>query len=196
MRRTFRSVCRGGIHPSRALPTAANDHGGQRAGRPTYDPGRAADPRGVGDAASHIRCRQPSGLFVGAAYMRPAVYRHIPFTGQFVGEGFIPPGHLPIAANGHGGQRAGRPTYAPGRAADLRGIKHAAPTFIAVPPHNQKMSCLHQRRQDFFMAVTPVLLPVDCGNHAGQCQQRQQVRDRHQAVEQVGQRPDKINLQG
>ena len=70
-------------------------------------------------------------LFVGAAYMRPAnlpphpVFpsppcrgracpaRNLslnPFHGQFVGEGFIPPAHLPAAANGHGGQRTGRPT--------------------------------------------------------------------------------------
>ena len=28
-------IRRGGIHPSRALPAAANSHGGQRAGRPT-----------------------------------------------------------------------------------------------------------------------------------------------------------------
>ena len=31
----LRSIRRGGIHPSRALPAAANGHGGQRAGRPT-----------------------------------------------------------------------------------------------------------------------------------------------------------------
>ena len=30
-----RSIRRGGIYPSRALPAAANGHGGQRAGRPT-----------------------------------------------------------------------------------------------------------------------------------------------------------------
>ena len=50
-----------------------------------------------------------------------------PICGQFVGEGFIPPGRLSAAANGHGGQRAGRPTYAPGRTADLRGVEDAAP---------------------------------------------------------------------
>ena len=33
-----------------------------------------------------------------------------PFYNQSVGEGFIPPAHLPAAVNGHGGQRAGRPT--------------------------------------------------------------------------------------
>ena len=70
-------------------------------------------------------------LFVGAAYMRPANLpphpvspsppcrgracpaRSLPpnpFHGQSVGEGFIPPAHLPAAANLHGGQRAGRPT--------------------------------------------------------------------------------------
>ena len=31
----LRSIRRGGIHPSRALPAAANGHGGQGAGRPT-----------------------------------------------------------------------------------------------------------------------------------------------------------------
>ena len=69
--------------------------------------------------------------FVGAAYMRPANLpphpvsssppcrgracpaRDLPpnpFHGQSVGEGFIPPGHLPAATNLHGGQRTGRPT--------------------------------------------------------------------------------------
>ena len=47
---------------------------------------------------------------VGAGHARPAAYRNIPFTVQFVGEGFIPPAHLPATADGHGGQRAGRPT--------------------------------------------------------------------------------------
>ena len=47
---------------------------------------------------------------VGAGHAGPAAYRNISFTVQFVGEGFIPPGHPPTAANGHGGQRAGRPT--------------------------------------------------------------------------------------
>ena len=47
---------------------------------------------------------------VGAGHARPAAYCHILFTIQSVGEGFIPPAHLPAAANGHGGQRAGRPT--------------------------------------------------------------------------------------
>ena len=124
-----------------------------------------------------------------------------PFHGQFVGEGFIPPGDLPAAANGRGGQRAGRPTYYPGRAADPRGIDDAAPTFIAanltaVPPHNQKILPTSTQAGPYRVIYTPVLLPVNRHNHAGQRQQRQQVRDRHQAVEQVGQRPDKINLQG
>ena len=47
---------------------------------------------------------------VGAGHARPAAYRHIPFTIQSVGEGFIPPGHPSTGANGHGGQRAGRST--------------------------------------------------------------------------------------
>ena len=40
--------------PSRVLSAAANGHGGQRAGRPTYAPGKAAPLRGVGDAAPYI----------------------------------------------------------------------------------------------------------------------------------------------
>ena len=47
---------------------------------------------------------------VGAGHARPEAYRHILFTIQSVGEEFIPPGHPPTAANGRGGQRAGRPT--------------------------------------------------------------------------------------
>ena len=56
-----------------------------------------------------------------------------PFHGQSVGEGFIPPGHLPAAVNGHGGQRAGRPTTllkirAQGKILPpLRGVGDAAP---------------------------------------------------------------------
>ena len=92
--------------------------------------------------------------FVGAAYMRPANLpphpvspsppcrgwacpaRNLPpnpFHGQSVGEGFIPPGHLPAAVNGHGGQRTGRPTTplkirAQGKILPpLRGVGDAAP---------------------------------------------------------------------
>ena len=58
----LRSIRRGGIHPSRALPAAANGHGGQRAGRPTHDPGRTADPRGAGDAAPYSSCHICTGV--------------------------------------------------------------------------------------------------------------------------------------
>ena len=34
---------------------------------------------------------------------------------------------LPAAANGHGGQRTGRPTCDTGKAAPLRGVEDAAP---------------------------------------------------------------------
>ena len=36
------------------FPAAANGRGGQRAGRPTCDTGKAAPLRGVGDAAPYI----------------------------------------------------------------------------------------------------------------------------------------------
>ena len=51
------AICRGGIHPSRVPSAAANSHGGQRAGRPTYDPGRAADLRGAIAANLPAICR-------------------------------------------------------------------------------------------------------------------------------------------
>ena len=50
-------------------------------------------------------CRSCRGRACPARNLTP-----YPFHGQSVGEGFIPPGHLPAAVNGHGGQRAGRPT--------------------------------------------------------------------------------------
>ena len=73
------------------------------------------------------------------------------------------------------------------------------PTFLAanltaVPHHKPKNPAYINAGRTFLWLFTLVLLPVDRHNHAGQCQQRQQVRDRHQAIEQVGQRPDEINL--
>ena len=44
------------------LTAAANGHGGQRAGRPTCDPGKAAPLRGVGDATPYNHCRKPSAV--------------------------------------------------------------------------------------------------------------------------------------
>ena len=86
----------------------------------------ATAARGLAALHPHIKpvrragCPHPAAVYrhipfphrrpVGAGHARPAVYRNIPFTIQSVGEGFIPPGHPPTAANGHGGQRAGRPT--------------------------------------------------------------------------------------
>ena len=61
---------------------------------------------------------------------------------QSVGEGFIPPGHFSIAANGHGGQRTGRPT-----------------TPLKTPPHHTKKdaqplrSCVLYFYASFFMAL-------------------------------------------
>ena len=43
----------------------------------------------------------------------------------------VPTGDFSAAANSHGGQRAGRPTYAPGKAAPLRGVGDAAP-YISI----------------------------------------------------------------
>ena len=62
----YGSIRRGGIHPSRAPPTAANGHGGQRAGRPTCDTGKAAPLRGVEDAA-HTMIFEDSATGLAAA---------------------------------------------------------------------------------------------------------------------------------
>ena len=93
--------------------------------------------------------------FVGAAYMRPANLpphpispsppcrgracpaRNLPpnpFHGQSVGEGFIPPGHLPAAANGRGGQRAGRPTASLKNPCVGRGALTPPPLFPSRTP--------------------------------------------------------------
>ena len=98
-----------GFIPPGYLPAAANGHGGQRAGRPTHDPGRTADLRGVEDAAPYNRCANSPAICRGRACPARNLTPY-PFHGQSLGEGFIPPGYLPAAANGHGGQRAGRPT--------------------------------------------------------------------------------------
>ena len=82
---------------------------------------------------------------VGAGHARPAAYRHIPFTIQSVGEGFIPPGHPSTGANGHGGQRAGRstPHIKPVRRA---GCPHPAETCRHIPfPHRRPVGAGHAR---------------------------------------------------
>ena len=86
----YDSIRRGGIYPSRAPFAAASLRGGQRAGRPTTPLKNAC----------RAGCPHPA-----------AVYRHIPFTVQFVGEGFIPPGHLspPQTATAARGLAALRP---------------------------------------------------------------------------------------
>ena len=102
-------------------------------------------------------------LFVGAAYMRPANLpphpvspsppcrgracpaRDLPtnpFHGSFVGEEFIPPAHLPAAANLHGGQRAGRPT-----------------TSLKTPPCTQKRTHNRKGHASFFYASFFMALP-------------------------------------
>ena len=89
-------------------------------------PQTAAAARGLAALHPHIKpvrragCPHPAETYrhipfphrrpVGAGHARPAAYRHILFTIRSVGEEFTPPGHPPAAANGRGGQRAGRPT--------------------------------------------------------------------------------------
>ena len=68
-----------------------------------------------------------------------------PFYNQFVGEGFIPPAHLPATADGHGGQRAGRPTplHKPVRRA---GCPHPAAVYRHIPfPHRRPVGAGHAR---------------------------------------------------
>ena len=106
----YDSIRRGGIHPSRAPPplqtaTAAR---GLAALHPHIKPVRRAGCPHPAETYRHIPF--PHRHPVGAGHARPAAYRQILFTIQSVGEEFIPPGHPPTAANGHGGQRAGRPT--------------------------------------------------------------------------------------
>ncbi len=107
----YDSIRRGGIHPSRA-PSHRRKRPRRPEGWPPYTPHikpvrRAGCPH---PAETYRHIPFPHRRPVGAGHARPAAYRHILFTVQFVGEGFIPPGHPPAAANGHGGQRAGHPT--------------------------------------------------------------------------------------
>ena len=113
-------------------------------------------------------CRPPSSLScttrlrqsVGAGHARPATSPRNLFHGQFVGEGFIPPGHLPLpqtstAARGLAALRMTREGLLTCRAS-----RTPPPTFIAAnspsPYHpTTKKSCLHQRRQDFFITAYP-----------------------------------------
>ena len=62
-----------------------------------------------------------------------------PFRGQSVGEGFIPPAHLPAAASG---QRAGRPT-----------------TSLKTPPYTQKRTHNRKGHASFFYASFFIALP-------------------------------------
>ena len=86
----YDSIRRGGMYPSRAPFAAASLRGGRRAGRPTTPLKNAC----------RAGCPHPAGT-----------YRHIPFMVQFVGEGFIPPGHLspPQTATAARGLAALRP---------------------------------------------------------------------------------------
>ena len=102
----YDSIRRGGIYPSRAPFASASLRGGQRAGRPTAPLKNAC----------RAGCPHPA-----------AVYRRIPFTVQFVGEGFISPGHLspPQTATAARGLAALRPHIKPMRRA---GCPHPAET--------------------------------------------------------------------
>ena len=123
--------CRGRACPARSLPQYPF-YGSIRRGEDlslphTFPPPQTATAaRGLAALHPHIKpvrragCPHPAAVYrhipfphrrpVGTGHARPAAYRNIPFTVQFVGEGFIPPAHLPATANGHGGQRAGRST--------------------------------------------------------------------------------------
>ena len=105
------SIRRGGIHPSRA-PSHRRRRPWRPEGWPPYTP-HIKPVRRAGCPHPAETCRHipfPHRRPVGTGHARPAAYRHILFTIQSVGEGFIPPAHLPAAADGRGGQRAGRPT--------------------------------------------------------------------------------------
>ena len=123
--------CRGRACPACSLPPYPF-YDSIRRGRDSSLPGTLPPPqtataaRGLAALRPHIKpvrragCPHPAETYrhipfphrrpVGAGHARPAAYRNIPFTVQSAGEGFIPPGNPPAAANGHGGQRAGRPT--------------------------------------------------------------------------------------
>ena len=82
---------------------------------------------------------------VGAGHARPAAYRHILFTIQSVGEGFIPPGHPPTAANARAarGLAALHPHIKPVRRA---GCPHPAETYRHIPfPHRRHVGAGHAR---------------------------------------------------
>ena len=90
----YGSIRRGGIHPSRA-PSHRRRRPRRPEGWPPYDPHlkpvrRAGCPH---PAETYRHIPFPHRRPVGAGHARPAAYRNIPFTVQFVGEGFIPPGH-------------------------------------------------------------------------------------------------------
>ena len=54
-------------------------------------------------------------------------------------------GHFPAAANGHGGQRTGRPTCDTGKAAPLRGVEDAAPYNPCRKPSGHPVGAGHAR---------------------------------------------------
>ena len=82
---------------------------------------------------------------VGAGHARPAAYRHILFTIQSVGEGFIPPAHLspPQASAAARGLAALRPHIKPVRRA---GCLHPAEAYRYIPfPHRRPVGAGHAR---------------------------------------------------
>ncbi len=117
---------------------------------------------------------------VGAGHARPAAYRHILFTIQSAGEGFIPPGHPPTAANGHGGQRAGRPTPPHIKPVRRAGCPHPAETCRHIPfPRRRPVGAGHARpaayRHIFFTIqsvgeefIPPAHLPATADGRGGQ----------------------------
>ena len=104
-------------------------------------------PVGAGHArpAAYRHIPFPHRRPVGAGHARPAAYRNIPFTVQFVGERFIPPGHLspPQTAAAARGLAALHPHIKPVRRA---GCPHPAETYRHIPfPHRRPVGAGHAR---------------------------------------------------
>ena len=124
--------CRGRACPARSLPPYPF-YDSIRRGRDSSLPGTLPPPqtataaRGLAALHPHIKpvrragCPHPAETYrhipflhrrpVGAGHARPAAYRHILFTIQSVGEGFIPPGHPHRCKRPR--RPEGRPPYTP-----------------------------------------------------------------------------------
>ena len=103
-------------------------------------PQASAAARGLAALRPHIKPMRRAGC------PHPAeTYRHIPFTVQFVGDGFIPPAHLPPpqTATAARGLAALRPHIKPVRRA---GCPHPAETYRHIPfPHRRPVGAGHAR---------------------------------------------------